>query len=334
MGRKNIFHVIVALGICLALSVSFTPVSQAAKYTINTLSAWPKNTFMVQNFMRFIDRVNGKAAKMYPGELEIKYKGASEVISFKEQVEAARTGLIDMVFTATSYYTSIIPVGDGFSASAFKPWEEREKGVFDFMQKIHHEKANVHFLSRMGSGIPFQIYSNKPVNAVADLKGLKLRGSPTLIPFLKKVGANPVMMAPGGIYTALERGVVNGFVWPAAQIREWGWEKITKYVVEPALPYQAIDVVLVNLDVWKKLPKHLKELLTESAKEDEFRTIVRALEYIPRENAELQKMGIQFLNLPDPEAKKLKDAALSALWEVVIKRDPQNGPKFKSMISK
>ena len=333
MDRKSIFHVIVALGICLALSVSFTPVSHAAKYTINTLSAWPKNTFMVQNFMRFIDRVNGKAAKMYPGELEINYKGASEVISFKEQVEAARTGLIDMVFTATSYYTSIIPVGDGFSASALKPWEEREKGVFDFMQKIHAEKANVHFLSRMGSGIPFQIYSNKPVNAVADLKGLKIRGSPTLIPFLKKVGANPVMMAPGGIYTGLERGVVNGFVWPAAQIREWGWEKVTKYVVEPALPYQAIDVVLVNLDVWKKLPKHLQELLTESAKEDEFRTVVRALEYIPRENAELQKMGIQFLNLPDPEAKKLKDAALSALWEVVIKRDPENGPKFKSMIS-
>ncbi|MFH1349937.1 MAG: TRAP transporter substrate-binding protein DctP, partial [Pseudomonadota bacterium] len=213
------------------------------------MSAWPKTTFMVQNFTRFMDRTNEKAAKMYPGELEIKYKGGPEVISFKEQVEAARTGLIDMVFTATSYYTSIIPVGDGFSASALKPWEERDKGVFEFMQKIHAEKANVFFLSRMGSGIPFQIHTNQPVKSVADLKGMKLRCSPTLIPFLKKIGVNPVMMKPGDIYTALERGVVQGYVWPAAQMRERGWEKVTKYVIEPPTPYQAIDVVLVNLDV-------------------------------------------------------------------------------------
>jgi len=40
---------------------------------------------------------------------------------------------------------------------------------------------------------------------------------------------------------------------------EWGWEKITKYVLEPALPYQAIDVVLVNLDAWKKLPENIQD---------------------------------------------------------------------------
>ena len=333
MSRKSIFHVSVTLFICLILSISLTSVSQAAKYTIQSISAWPKTTFMVQNFTRFLERTNKKAAKMYPGELEIKYKGGPEVISFKEQVEAARTGLIDMVFTATSYYTSIIPVGDGFSASALKPWEERDKGVFEFMQKIHAEKANVFFLSRMGSGIPFQIHTNKPVKSVADLKGMKLRCSPTLIPFLKKIGVNPVMMKPGDIYTALERGVVQGYVWPAAQMREWGWEKVTKYVIEPPTPYQAIDVVLVNLDAWKKLPKHLQDLLIESAREDEFRTIVRALEYIPRESAELQKMGIQYLKLPEADAKILSDAAVSALWEAIIKRDPQNGPKFKAMIS-
>jgi len=335
MSRKKISLVIVTLGLCFVLGVSFASVCQAAskKITMQAITAWPKTTFMVQNFMRFMDRVNNRAAEMYPGQFELLYKGGPEVISFREQVEAARTGLVDMVFTATSYYTSIIPVGDGFSSSVLKPWDERDKGVFAFMQKIHAEKANVYFLSRMGSGIPFQIYANKPVKAVADLKGLKLRGSPTLIPFLKKVGANPVMMAPGDIYTGLERGVVDGFVWPAAQISEWGWERVTKYVIEPALPYGAIDVVLVNLDAWKKLPKHIQDLLIYSAKEDEFRTIVRALEYIPRENARLQKMGLQFLELPDAEAKKMADMANAALWDAVISRDPENGPKFREMIS-
>ena len=335
MHRKSLYKTIMMLGVgILALVMFISPCQAASKVTIEAISAWPKNTFMVQNFMRFIDNANAAAAKKYPGEFEIKYKGGPEIISFKEQVEAVRTGLIGMVFTATSYYTSIIPVGDGFSASYLKPWEEREKGVFDFMQKIHAEKANAFFLSRMGSGIPFQFFVNKKVQGIDDLKGMKLRGSPTLIPFLKKLGANPVMMPPGDIFTGLERGVVDGYVWPAAQIREWGWETITKYVLEPATPYQAIDVILVNLDKWKKLPKGIQDLLIEVAKEEERKTIARSEEYIPRENGELKKMGIEFLQLPAADAKKFEETAVEALWEVVIKRDPQNGPKFKAMISK
>lgn len=336
MYRKSFSRVFVILGVVLFILVMSLPVSQAEakKTTIRALSAWPKTTFMVQNFTRFINRVNGKAAKMFPGELEIQYKGGPEVISFKEQVEAVRTGLIDMVFTATSYYTSIIPVGDGFSASAFKPWEEREKGVFDFMQKIHAERANAYFLSRMGSGIPFQIYSNKLIKTAADLKGMKLRGSPTLIPFLKKIGANPIMMAPGGIYTALERGVVDGFVWPAAQIRECGARRPSPSMWWYRPPPTSHRRGAGQPGCLEKASQSHQDLLIESAKEDEFRTVVRALEYIPRENAQLKKLGVQFLDLPDADVKKLADAAISALWEVVIKRDPQNGPKFKAMISK
>jgi len=336
MYRKIVSAAVMLLSLSVIMMAVSAPVSQAAaeKMTMEVITAWPKTTFMTQNFMRFMDNVNTKAAKMYPGQFEIKYKGGPEVIAFNEQVEAVRTGLVDMVFTATSYYTSIIPIGDGFSATAFKPWEEREKGVFDFMQKIHAEKANAYFLARMGSGIPFQFYVNKPVKGLDDLKGMKIRGSPTLIPFLKKLGASPAMLPPGDIYTGLERGVVQGYVWPAAQIREWGWEKVTKYVLEPPTPYQAIDVVLVNLDTWKKLPKNIQELLIECAKEDEHRTIERAEEYIPRENAELKKMGIEFIDLPAADAKKFSDMALSALWDILAERDPQNAPKFKSMLSK
>lgn len=335
MNRIRFYFSCLVISFFMFIGFSTVSVSQAAgkKITLQAISAWPKNTFMVQNFTRFLDRVNAKAAKMYPGEFEINYKGGPEIISFREQVEAARTGLIDMVFTATSYYTSIIPVGDGFSATALKPWEERDKGVFEFMRKIHKEKANVYFLARMGSGIPFQIFLNKRVTKISDFKGLKIRVSPTLVPFMKKIGANPIMMGPGNIYTALERGVVDGYIWPSGQIREWGFEKATKYILEPPTPYQAIDIVMINLDRWNKIPKHIQDLLTQAAKDDEFRTIVRAMEYMPRENAELEGLGLEFISLSKSETKKLADIATEALWEVVIKRDPQNGPKLKSMIS-
>jgi TRAP-type mannitol/chloroaromatic compound transport system substrate-binding protein len=151
MYRKIVFAAVMLLSLSVIMMAVTANVSQAAaeKMTIEVITAWPKTTFMTQNFMRFMDNVNAKAAKLYPGQFEIKYKGGPEVIAFNEQVEAVRTGLVDMVFTATSYYTSIIPIGDGFSATAFKPWEEREKGVFDFMQKIHAEKANAYLRGLM-----------------------------------------------------------------------------------------------------------------------------------------------------------------------------------------
>ncbi len=336
MRRRNISQVFLAISVVILMVLLSGTLCQAApaKYTITAISAWPKTTFMVQNFMRFIDRVNKKVAKMYPGELEIAYKGGSEVISFKEQVEAARTGLIDMVFTTNAYYTSIVPVMDSLFATALRPWEEREEGVYDYLQKLHAEKANCYFLSRMGSGIPFQIYLNKPVKSVAELKGMKIRCSPPLIHFLKEVEANPVVMGPGDLYTALERGVVEGYIWPAAQIREWGWDKVTKYVLEPPIPYEATDVVLINLGVWNKLPKHLQDLLISCAIEDEYRTIVRALEYIPRENAKLQQQGIQFIYLPEAEAKKLVDIANTVMWKAAKKRDPEVGAKLQSLLSR
>jgi len=220
---------------------------------------------------------------------------------------------------------------DVFIATTLQPWVEREKGIYDVMGKLHEEKVNCYFLSRLGSGFNFQIFVNKPVKSLADLKGMKLRCSPPIIPLLKKLDANPVMMGPGDVYTALERGVVEGYVWPQAQITEWGWEKVTKYVIEPELPYTASDIILVNLNVWKKLPKNIQDLLIQEAKEAERRTIKRAGEYIPAENAKLAKMGMQFVKLSDAEARELKETALSALWGVIKQKEPQNGPKLDAM---
>ena len=95
---------------------------------------------------------------------------------------------------------------------------------------------------------------------------MKIRCSPTLIGFIKKLGGQPVVIPPTEVYTALERGVVDGYVFPAALIRDWGWEKLTKYIVNPGF-YNGANVVLVNQKKWDRLPDSLQKILIES--EDE-----------------------------------------------------------------
>ncbi len=319
----------------LILAISLATFCQAAgqKITIKAVTAWPKTVWEVGNFMKFMDIVKERVAKEYPGELEIQYAGGPEVIPNQEQVEAARMGVVDMVFTTDGYYVSAVPEVNALSVSMLDGWEERAKGVNALLDKIHQEKVNCVYLGRLGHNLPFTIYLTKPVKGLDDLKGLKIRCSPTLIGFLKKIGASPVVIPPPEVYTALERGVVDGFAWPAGLIRDWGWEKITKYVVQPGV-YNGANVIVINKKKWDEIPGNLQKLLIQAEDDAARFAKQRAVDLIKNEEEALKKMGIQYIQLPPAEAKKLTDAAYSALWDVIIEKSPVNGPKLKEMVSK
>lgn len=313
---------------------ALTGIGQAAqkKIKLRAVSAWPKTVFEVQNFMKFLDMVKENVEKQYPGQLEIRYTGGPEVIPNREQVEALRNGLVDMVFTTDGYYTSALPEVNALSLTKIKPWEERAKGVNDFLNKNHEKKLNSVYLGRMGSGIPFTMYLNKPISG-ADLSGLKIRCSPTHINFLKKLGAKPLVIPPPDVYTALERGLADGFIWPAGLIRDWGWHEVTKYIVTRNF-YMAVNVVLVNKAKWDKMPSHLQELLIKTHEQAEHYAVERGQAHVEKEYAAFKAQGIKFIDLPEKEADKFEQTAYSELWDIVIKKAPENGPKLKEMVSK
>jgi TRAP-type C4-dicarboxylate transport system substrate-binding protein len=286
----------------------------------------------VGNFMKFLDTVKDRVAQKYAGQLVIQYAGGPEVIPNREQVEAARMGVVDMVFTTDGYYVSAVPEVNALSVSMLDGWEERAKGVNALLDKLHQEKVNCIYLGRLGHNLPFTIYLTKPVKS-ADLSGLKIRCSPTNIPFLKTLGAQPVVIPPTEVYTALERGVVDGFMWPAGLIRDWGWERITKYVVQPGV-YNGANVIVINKKKWDEIPDHLQKLLIEAEDETARFAKQRALDLVKNEVEALKKMGIQYIELPPAEAKKLTDAAYSSLWGVIIEKSPVYGPKLKEMVTK
>jgi TRAP-type C4-dicarboxylate transport system substrate-binding protein len=242
-------------------------------------------------------------------------------------------GVVDMVFTTDGYYVSAVPEVNALSVSMLDGWEERAKGVNALLDKIHQEKVNCVYLGRLGHNLPFTIYLTKPVKGLDDLKGLKIRCSATLIGFLKKIGASPVVIPPPEVYTALERGVVDGFAWPAGLIRDWGWEKITKYVVQPGV-YNGANVIVINKKKWDEIPGNLHKLLIQAEDDAARFAKQRAVDLIKNEEEALKKMGIQYIQLPPAEAKELTDVAYSALWDVIIEKSPVNGPKLKEMVSK
>ena len=314
---------------------AFSATSYAAeKFTIRTVAAWSQAAqFETQQFLLVVDAIQKAANQKFPGQLVIDYKGASEVIPTQQQVEALRSGMVDMILTAASYYTSIMPEMDIMSLTTMKPWEERQAGVYDYLEQLHNKKANIHFMSRLGTGDLFHIFLGKPVQKIEDYKGMKIRVSPTHIQFIKNLGAEPVVTPPAEIYTAMERSVVAGYIQPTASIRTMGLLPVTKYMFRPGF-YQPTLLVLMNLDYWKKLPAPMKDFLTEEFKKGEHTVMGNYEKRIAGEVEEFKKAGVQIIQLPPEEAAKFSKMADDAMMEIVLKKVPEEGKKLKELVSK
>ena len=124
---KKIFKAMILVGVAVLLIASFKLSAHAAPVTIRTVSAWSQAAqFETQQFLTFVEMIQKEANQKYPGQLVIDYKGAGEVIPTQQQVEALRSGLVDMILTAASYYTSIMPEMDVMSLTTMTPSEERK----------------------------------------------------------------------------------------------------------------------------------------------------------------------------------------------------------------
>ena len=330
---KKLFRGVVVSMVIVFVAGSFMH-AHAAPTTVRAVSAWPKSAqFETQQFLEVLDGIQKEANQKYPRQLVIDYKGAGEVIPTQQQVEALRSGMVDMILTAASYYTSIMPEMDVMSLTTMKPWEERKAGVNDYLEKLHNAKANAHYLARMGSGDLFHVFLAKPVQKIDDFKGMKIRVSPTHIPFMKDLGVEPVVTPPSEIYTAMERAVVAGYIQPVASIRTMGLLPVTKYMLRPGF-YEPIVLVLVNLDFWKKLPDNLKKLLSENFEKGERTEMEKIAIKITSELDEFKKAGVGFPQLPPADAAKFTKMADDALMGVVLKKSPEEGKKLHELITK
>jgi TRAP-type C4-dicarboxylate transport system substrate-binding protein len=330
MRRRLTFLFFAALFTFAVLSFVSGPV-KAETFTLKAVTGWPKPSSENKSFFIFTELVEQMVAKKYPGELKINYVGGPEAVKSTDQVQACQRGMVDMAYTTNAYYLSVLPEVDAYKLSEFTPMEERANGAWKYMNDLH-EKKGLYLLGRLGLGEKFYLYLKKPIQS-ADLKGLNIRVSPMYLQIIKGLGGNPVVIPPTEVYAALERNVVDGFCWPAVGIRDWGWQKQMKYIVEPGF-YQVPNPLVINLNTWNNLPKKIKDLLTEAAVEAEKRAIAHFDELAKQERPILIKEGVQVIDLPPAEKEKFLKVAYDEGWKDILEKSPQIGAKLKELLTK
>ena len=108
---------------------------------------------------------------------------------------------------------------------------------------------------------------------------------------------------------------------------------VTKYMLRPGF-YQPVTFVVVNLGFWKKMPDHLKNLITENMKKAEVMAMENIKVRLQNELAEFEKAGVKIIQLPPDDAAKFSKMAEAAMMEVVLKKAPEEDKKLKELVTK
>jgi TRAP-type C4-dicarboxylate transport system substrate-binding protein len=127
--------------------------------------------------------------------------------------------------------------------------------------------------------------------------------------------------------------MVKGYGWPSLGISDFGWDEVTKFVIEPAF-YQVDVMAIANINAWNKLPKNLQEVLTSSMQEVEKEAYQHFGKLISEDREKIKKKGVQEIKLSAEEAEKYLQTAYEASWKEVLKKDAQMGAQLRDLLSK
>ena len=128
-------------------------------------------------------------------------------------------------------------------------------------------KAEVVLIGYSGGGIR-NIFANKPLKNLADLKGLKVRvqGAPIWSKTFSAVGMSPTVIAYNEVYNAIQNNVIS-----AGENEAAGVEQMKFYEVAPQLSMtqHAITIrpICFSTKTFNKLDKNMQQAIIKAGKE-------------------------------------------------------------------
>jgi len=294
----------------IAASLVATP-ALADVVKIDAVTLAPKPVYINKPFKMFVDEVNTKFA----GEVEINWRGGPEIMPPFKQAEGVRNGSVDMTYTSPSYYQGLVPTSGTMNLSYKTYAEIAATNYHERMTELHAEKDLIFLGEIPATQLNFVIYMAKEVSGLEDLKGKRIRVFPTLLPIVKALGAEPIVMGMGDIFTAMERGTIDGYMQgPLAQAQQF--EGLVKTVIFPGV-YRAGFPVLINKKTWGKMSTDLQQRLTTFLRDD----FAPRMDYIWGDDitdniAQMKAAGFNILELPADEAARYEQMAMDAAWAV------------------
>ena len=250
---------------CLAaLLILTTPALAEKKVRWKLAMTWTSTLEPLANAGPWLAKM---VSDMTDGNFEIRFEGAEKHKAGLGILDMVKGGQYEMGHTASYYWKGKDVTTTFFTTAPFSMTASEQYawyyygGGLDLMQKVYG-KFDVYSYPGGNTGVQMGGWFRKEIKSLDDLSGLKMRIPGLAGEVFAKLGVNVTNIAPGELYTALDRGTIDALEWvgPGMDIK-MGFHKIAPFYYsgwhEPASELQ----YLVNKAAFDKLPPSYQAVL-------------------------------------------------------------------------
>lgn len=303
--------------------------SGAPNINTNKTFNWRMTTVWGKNFPVFGEAANKLSQwveTMSNGRFKIKIFGSGELAPGLEAFDTTSAGTTEMGSGASYYWQGKTPAAAFFAAVPFgmnaqqlQSWMigGKQEG-YNLWKEVYKPFNLIPFLAG-NTGVQMGGWFNKEINTVSDLTGLKMRIPGLAGKALDKAGGAAINVAPGELYTNLERGVIDATEWVGPyHDYKLGLNKVAKYYYTPGWHEPGTQLeFFANAEAHAKLPKDLQEILWTAT----LRVQAWVLAEFDAQNGDfLDKLiseGTEVKEFPMPVLKALKGFTEEAINELI-----------------
>jgi TRAP-type mannitol/chloroaromatic compound transport system substrate-binding protein len=247
--------------------------------TLKMQASWPASLTLYENFTDFGKRVEVVTG----GRIKIDTMPAGQVVPAFEVLDATHKKVIDGAHTWAGYWVgknkaAILFTGGpggpfGMDHMDYLSWMWHGGGL-EMYNKFYQQtlKLNVVTFPILSTSPQALGWFKKPIESLADFKGLKCRQTGIAAEIMNEMGMRTVNMPGGEIMPAAERGTIDCAEWVGGiEDLRFGFHTIWKYHYAPSL-HESVSIgeLLINKEVWDSLSKTDQEIIKATITEQLF----------------------------------------------------------------
>jgi TRAP-type transport system periplasmic protein len=301
--KKGLLAAAVAM---LAVSAFGLP-AQAAQ-TLRLLMPWNQTSagnIAVGNYLiKLLEEGTG-------GEIKIS-KFDNGVVPPFQQLEPVASGVFDLHYTNPAYHAGDTMIGQIMDTVVADAAKRHDSGVWDMVDKAY-QKRGLKMLAA-GPSTGFQFLVRGDISADGTLKGLKIRSNPAYDGTIRALGAAPVQLPIGEVYTSMQSGLIDGTAFPVHGVVSAKMGEVSKFQVRPVFG-QGTALVLMNLNKWNRLSPDLQKKMLAMGRKFEETCFQVVADIAAADEAELTKAGVPAKRLGETAASQINQYYNESLWD-------------------
>jgi TRAP-type transport system periplasmic protein len=202
-------------------------------------------------WMAFVEKESG-------GTLRIRPSWSGALLSSEHSMVELRHGVADIGLITPIYVKGgahLIRIQSGFYAGVDTIREQVAlyRCMATHEPQFQRELEGLQVLAVQGGSLPGIITRDRRVAALQDLRGLRIRVPTELLPVMRDLGADPINMPMGEVYSALAKGVIDGVVAPPDTFKSLHLAEVAHYYAQLRIPRGAYPARAMGLRRWQSL---------------------------------------------------------------------------------